>query len=200
MAASFPRVVQGFARWLSGFSKRTLWAIGSLGFGLAAGLGSGVYALNTIGLTAAASPKDWQEWVLSDGSTTLPYALGHFLAAGQVPPSRASRQFIRRVDDSGAALSGSCAVTLQGALPPARWWTLAATASNGKVGESRGVLSAGEAVLEANGQLRAQVSASPAAGNWIVPPGNGSYILVLTVHDAASVSAATLPPISQGGC
>jgi hypothetical protein len=192
--------VQTFLKWFSRFSTRTLWAAGSLGAGVALGLGSAVYGLNSIGLSNAASPKDWQEWDLAEDSTTLPYALGHFLTAGQVPPSRASRQFIRSVDDQGSALSGACVATLQGALPQARWWTLAAAANNGAIGDEQGVLSAGEAVLEANGQLRAQVSATPVSGNWITPPARGAFVLVLTLHDSAPITPAQLPTLTQGGC
>jgi hypothetical protein len=131
---------------------------------------------------------------------TLPYALGHFLALGQVPPTRTGRQFVRRTDDTGKALSASCIAVLTGVVPASRWWTLAAAAPDGEMDPARGVLSAGQAVLEANGQLIATVSDSPSPGNWLVPS-RSSYTLVLTLHDASGVvGGADLPTVTQTGC
>ncbi len=187
--------------WGSRFSSRTLWAAGSLVFGIAAGVGSAVVALNTVGLTAANAPNDWQEWNLSDDSLTLPYALGHFLNAGHVPPTKASRQFIRRVDDKGLSLDTACVTEVSGAIPAARWWTLAAAAPDGSIVSDRSVLSAGQAVLEANGKLLARVAASPAPGNWIVAPARGSFTLVLTIHDPSGpIVPSGLPSIARGDC
>lgn len=200
-AVTAREVVRNVTTWASRFSSRTLWAAGALLLGTVAGVGSAVVALNSVGLTAATKPGDWQEWNLSEESFTLPYALGHFLNAGRVPPTKASRQFIRRADDQGRALDGACTVEAQGTVPPARWWTLAAAASDGAIASDRHVLTAGQAILEANGKLIARISTSPAPGNWIVAPSRGAFVLVLTLHDpAVSVTLADMPSISQVGC
>jgi hypothetical protein len=187
--------------WGSGFSSRTIWAAGSILFGIGAGVGSAIISLNTIGLTQADAPTEWQEWNLAEDSLTLPYALGHFLNSGQVPPTKASRQFVRRVDDKGQGLSASCVIELSGVVPVARWWTLSAAAADGSVASDRNVLSAGQAIFEANGKLVARISAAPSPGNWISAPSRGAVVLVLTLHDpTAAITATDLPTLTQGGC
>ena len=195
-----PKLLRTFITWSARFSRRTVWAVGCLVLGLAAGLASAVYALGNIGLIEARTQNGWSEWNLSEKSLTLPYALGHFLALGQVPPTRTGRQFIRKTDDAGKLLSSSCVAVLSGVVPAARWWTLAATAPDGTIQPERGVLAAGQAVLEANGRLVATVSDEPSPGNWLVPA-RSTYMLVLTLHDTGEAGGTfDLPAVTQADC
>ncbi len=201
MAILVNRMMKPVLAWIAGFSRRTLWAVGSMLAGSIAGVASAVFALNSLGLSAGNTPNGWQEWNLAEHSATLPYALGHFLAAGQLPPAKSSRQFVRRVDDAGKGLAGDCATNIAGAMPVARWWTLSAAAGDGTAGQERGVLSAGQALLEANGQLRAVIATEPQPANWLAPPSGGSYMLVLTLHEPASaITAAALPGVTRSAC
>jgi hypothetical protein len=192
---------RGNVSWLSRFSQRTVWAVGSIIVGAAVGLASASYSLSQAGLGAPRTPNGWQEWNLAPESPLLPYALGHFLAAGQLPPSRSSRQFVRRTDDEGRKLNSSCPVLVSGPMPVVRWWTLAATANNGKAQDSGSYLDAGSAIRESTGKLIVTVAPLPQPGNWIAPATRGNFMLVLTLHDVAGeVTELDSLSISMGVC
>ncbi len=194
------RIFKSMTAWLARFSAGTLWAAGCLLIGGIAGVVSATVALNSIGLSDARL-SSWRSWSLEDDSLARPYALGHFLAQGQLPPSNASQQFVRMVDDTGRGLGGTCVIVIKGTLPAARWWTIAATSVNGSIANPRSVLSAAHAMREANGQLIVHISRDPSPGNWLMPPGNGAYVISLTLHDpVADVDGKQLPSVVQEGC
>ena len=169
--------------------------------GVALGVGSASYSLSVAGLNPPKQPQGWQEWNLNPDSTTLLYALGHFLTADQMPPPRNSQQFVRITDHAGAALKGECPVTISGTLPKSRWWTLEAATLNGKVKSRKSILDAGMAVLESDQRLVANIATEPQPGNWIVPASNGAYMLILTLHDPAIDTKDTnLPDVIAGKC
>jgi hypothetical protein len=169
--------------------------------GAGGGLATAVVALNSVGLSGNSDPANWQRWNLAEDSLSLPYALGHFLTAGQVPPTNASKQYVRRTDNTGKGLNASCTAVVAGVIPATRWWTLAATANNGTTTSKRGVLNAGQAVVDANGQLHVRIGREPMPGNWLVPPSNGAFMLVLTLHDPVTdIDIKLLPSVTLEGC
>ncbi len=187
--------------WVRGFSLRTVWAAGAVIVGVAAGVGSASYSLSVAGLNPPKQPHSWQEWNLDPDSSTLIYALGHFLAADQMPPSRTSQQFIRMTDRSGTLLKGECTVTVSGTLPKARWWTLEAATLNGKVKSRQSIIDAGMAVLEADQRLIAAIANEPRPGNWIASPSTGAYMLIFTLHDPAiGTTDDNLPDVKVETC
>jgi hypothetical protein len=186
---------------LGDLSQRTIWAVGAAGLGLAVGIGSAMYSLSVAGLMPPKQAQGWQEWNLDPESRTLPYALGHFLAADQMPPPRTSQQFVRKTDNDGKALRGDCAITIVGSLPTSRWWTLQSATLNGRIPNKQSIADMGTAVREADNSLVFKVSATPQPGNWMLPASNGSYMLVLTLHDTAvDTGDSKLLSVTTGDC
>jgi hypothetical protein len=163
------------------------------------GFASATFALSRAGLSDVQGQAGWQQWNLSAETSMQPYSLGRFLADGQLPPSNAQNEYFRSTDKDGKALRGDCRVTLKGKLPPARWWTIAAVTRSGQTASPASVISAAQAILEADGSIELTVNASPVPGNWITPP-PGGYSLVVTLNEMTETTALALPIITQEGC
>ncbi len=166
--------------------------------GVLLGVVSAMNALGSVGLKPVAPTSKWSEWQLNGASTTLVYSLGHFLGDGQLPPPKSARYFVRSLDEDGNSLRVDCIYVVEGKVTPARWWTMsvapAATAA------PRSELSAGEAVLSQDGNLKVTISARPAPGNWIVPAGSGSLALHFIVNEPVLGQDVVLPTITKSGC
>jgi hypothetical protein len=109
-------------------------------------------------------------------------------------PPKSVLYFVRNVDDDGNSLRSDCIVTVEGPAIPARWWALSS-------GDQRGaVLSAGEAVLDSKGQLKATISRHPSPGNWIVPPDSSSYTLSYILSEPSKAAEIDLPHVKRIGC
>jgi hypothetical protein len=169
--------------------------------GVVIGLFSAFSALGSMGLKQVQNGNGWQEWRLGENERLLPYALGHFQAAGQVPPPKSSRFFVRSADENGSALYGDCVYVFSGQNIPARWWTI--SASNGSNPNVNAVLTAGQAVADADGQLIINISRHPEPGNWIAPPDSGAFVLNFVLSEPAlptDGSALPLPTLKKTGC
>ena len=117
---------------------------------------------------------------------------------GQVPPPRGSRYLMRLLDDEGQSLRGDCVVSIEGKMPAARWWFIAAND-----GTTRTTLDAGMAVREASGDYVIAVSSNPVPGNWLAPPGSGSYelnLVLLGVDSDDAQAGVPLPRVKRLGC
>jgi hypothetical protein len=175
------------------FRFSTLYVLAGLGLGIFTGL----RALDSTGLENVKGGNGWQEWRLSESDRLLPYSLGHFLSAGQVPPPRATHFYVRYTDDDGNILSSDCIFKIDGPAIAARWWSLRAG------DEVQSTLSAGQAVLTASGQLDAVISRHPMPGNWILPTSSGTYVLSYVISEPAKAKDATaliLPSVKRVGC
>jgi hypothetical protein len=162
--------------------------------GIIFGWASAMQGLNSAGLQSVKNGNGWQEWQVSGHDRMLPYSLGHFLGEGQLPPPKSVRYYQRSVDDDGNTLRGDCAFLIEGKIPPARWWSIAAGRSQ------NASLSAGLAVLEKNNNFKAVASRLPASGNWIVPEDQSSYTLTYVLSEVASDVAVELPHVKKMGC
>jgi hypothetical protein len=165
------------------------------------GLGFGVYtamrALESAGLESVEGAAGWQEWRLSENDRSLPYALGHFLSSGQVPPAKDARYFVRQLDDDGKLLSSNCSFKIDGPEISSRWWTL-------RAGEDKAsVISAGQAIISETGQLLATVSPHPAPGNWLLPSQESNFTLTYVINGPAKTkndAPLVLPSVKKVGC
>lgn len=175
------------------FSSSAFAILGGLGLGII----TAVYALSSIGLRPVADSQGWQEWRLGKNDRALPYSLGHFLNAGQVPPPKAVRYYVRERDDDGNVLSSDCIFEISGPSIPARWWSLS-------VGEAEAsVLSAGQAMLDSAGNLKAVVSRHPMPGNWITPLNSSSFTLTYIISEPLKQkndASLILPHVKKVGC
>jgi hypothetical protein len=169
--------------------------------GIAIGLGSAAVRLSDAGSIAVPGNNAWAELDPASGNDVLPYSIGRYLGSGQVPPSVTIRQFKRTRDEEGNALRGDCAYVLEGKVPPARWWTLAATDEEGRVVGDQSVIVAGQAFRDAEGMMRVSFAPWPVSGNW-VHVGSGTYSLMLSLHDGQDEDETplTLPVVRKGRC
>lgn len=126
-------------------------------------------------------------------------ALGH--AEGLV--------FIARRDAEGDALRFECDYRIEGALPPARFWTLHARDADGRVvvpdSDRAAALHSYALLRQPDNTVVTTVSRHPAPGNWLAVKGEGPYSLVLTLYDTAIASSARiaeveLPRLVREGC
>jgi hypothetical protein len=165
--------------------------------GLSIGVYTAMRALETTGLENVEGAKGWQEWRLGENERSLPYALGHFLSAGQVPPSKAARYFVRRYDDEGNLLSGDCNFKVDGPEISSRWWSL-------RAGEEKAaIISAGQAIISEAGQFVATISPRPAPGNWLQPPKGTNFTLTYVINGPAKTkndAPLILPTVKKVGC
>ncbi|MFC7053848.1 DUF1214 domain-containing protein [Hansschlegelia quercus] len=100
--------------------------------------------------------------------------------------------FMAATDDEGRPLEAACDYALEGALPPARLWTIAAFDPQGrrlsKPGEEPALTSA-NAARTVGAPLALTLSREPAPGNWMQLHGAGAFRLRLTFYDTALGSA-----------
>jgi hypothetical protein len=165
------------------------------------GMGLGIYtamrALDTTGMQSVYGNAGWQEWRLGENDRTLPYALGHFLGAGKVPPPKSARYFVRSLDDDGNSLVSDCVFKIEGPEIAARWWSLRAG------DEKNSTLNAGQAIITATGRLNAVVSQHPLPGNWLTPPDTSRFTLTYVISEPAKTkddAALVLPSVKKAGC
>ena len=166
--------------------------------GVVLGVISAINALGSVGLKPVAPTSKWSEWQLNGASTTLVYALGHFLGDGQLPPPKSARYFVRNTDEDGNRLRADCIYVVEGKITPARWWTMSAAAAGTEAPKSE--LSAGEAILSQDNTLKLTISARPAPGNWIVPADSGGLALRFIVNEPVLGQDISLPTITKSGC
>lgn len=166
--------------------------------GVAVGLASAIYSLDGFGMKPAAENSDWQEWRFSANDKLQPYALGHFQSAGRVPPPSSTHYFTRSTDDDGNSLRGDCVFILRGPTIPSRWWSLSAGDTNNLSADA--ILSAGKAILDADGQLEVNIARQPMPGNWVRPDSTGNYNLIYVVSEPEQDAKLVLPQVKKGGC
>jgi hypothetical protein len=181
--------------------RKLIYAALAVFGGIAIGLGSAVMRLADAGSVAVPGNDAWLELDPASANDVLPYSLGRYLGSGQVPPSFTIRQFARTRDEDGNSLRGDCAYVLEGKIPPARWWTLAATDGDGRAVSPNSVIVAGQAFRDTEGTMRVTFAPWPVAGNWVHVE-SGTYSLILALHDSQDdeEKPVVLPVVRKGRC
>ncbi|WP_026618651.1 hypothetical protein M728_000731 [Ensifer sp. WSM1721] len=176
----------------------------------AGGIASALWALQaTVGFGSIAIGP-WVAFPEAQTVTADPYAKAHRARAGELLYGGAEGlMFTAATDDSGARLSAACSYDISGITPPARFWTLYATTSDGAT------LRPGPEVPSAinswtvlrGSDSRFVIHASPAAqpGNWLAIRHRGNFQLVLTLLDTPTAGSSGLidlamPNIVKTGC
>jgi hypothetical protein len=181
--------------------QKVVTALLAIAIGIGGGYASAAYSLRSAAERGVPGNTHWKELDASEELGLLPYAAGRFLANGQLPPPVSVRQFFRRADEDGSTLRGDCAYVLEGKVPPARWWTVAATDSSLRSLNANTVAVAGQTFAAADTSMRIIFSPSPAPGNWIKVP-DQTYQLVMTLHDPTDEQDTdlALPTVRKGRC
>ncbi len=129
----------------------------------------------------------WKTWVAAGTRNSDPYTRARFLTAGKLAVSRFEAiEFEARNDDEGRQLQARCSYTLSGRMPSSRWWSLSgheSTSSAVTEATSGGLLTSLDAIYDQDNRLKVAVAQDPQAGNWLVPPGSGSFVLVLRLYN-----------------
>jgi hypothetical protein len=166
-----------------------------LAAGLAFGLLSARFMMDTVSTGANADTGKWTEINLAGDSLNSTYLAGHFLRRGQVPPPNGVRFFVRDSDDDGNRLRGDCVTLMEGEIPSSRWWFVSADD-----GAARNGLDAGQVVREGDGQINISISTAPVPGNWLVPPSAGRFQVQLVLQGVLAEQPLKLPGVKRLWC
>lgn len=145
------------------------------------------------------------------GSTAVdPFARARLARSGELPlGSGDAITFLAQTDDSGLPLDGRCEVTLSGATPQARYWTLTLYDLQGNlVGNAldRHGFTSAEIVRSTDGRFHIVIFPRARPLNWLPSGGVERYMLALRLYDTALGVAshvgpeATMPAIARGRC
>jgi hypothetical protein len=155
--------------------------------GCVAGVASAYAVMGS--LDAGEGPwRDRQAGVVSGN----PYALARQLLTGRLPAPAPAAEFEYARDEDGAALDPDCTYLIEGKVPAALWWSLAAGSGGG--GRRPSSIASGEAVAEQDGTVRIRVSPEPQPGNWIAPPSAGPFVIRLALFRQGRETGETRPP------
>lgn len=151
----------------------------------------------------------WSSWTPAGASAVDPYTRAHFLTRGKLPLSRFEAiEFEATRSQDGEPFEQECAYRLEGKMPLVRWWSLGAYSGSGQPVEAAlpdAAVTSEDVVYEADGSIKIVVSRTPAAGNWLRPPAEDGYRLILRLYNPASVVgsngyAGALLSVARGAC
>lgn len=181
-------------------------------------LALGIGAVTGLGLTAASVGRGTGAgtlrigpWLASPKAGTTdadPYARAVSARLGTLPIALADGlALIADSDSAGAAIDGRCTYLIAGTMPPARYWTLAAAASDYQpvVADSvRQVFTSYEIVRHGDRPLDILLAPEARPGNWLPSGGAPDVRLILRLYDtpiATTISSGTvLPTITRVSC
>lgn len=152
----------------------------------------------------------WTAWPKTGTVDADPYARASIARTGRLPIALGDGvTFLTRHDDNGRVLDGRCAVTLSGATPAARFWTLTLYNPEGELvpnATRRHGFTSQEIVRRADGSFEIVVSPRANPGNWLPTGGIEHYILALRFYDT-SVGVSTkegrevpMPAVNTRNC
>ncbi|MEW9806825.1 DUF1214 domain-containing protein [Mesorhizobium sp. ZMM04-5] len=168
------------------------------------------YALKANEGFGAVTIGSWTAYPYVGTADADPYSRARASREGLLALGRAEGlAFTATADADGAPLRRECTYSIEGAVPPARFWTLYASDPSGAVihGGSRraGALHSFQLLRLADNAIAISAGRHPAPGNWLALSGSGPMTFVLTFFDtpiASSSGAAdvVLPSIIMVGC
>jgi hypothetical protein len=174
------------------------------------GLGGTYLALNQGAAFGAVRIGAWTAWPKIGTTDVDPYARAVIARTGQLPiGSGDGIAFFARHDDSGRLLDGRCDVTVSGATPPARFWTLTLYDPDGRLipnSLNRYGFTSQEIVRRSDGTFEIAIAPRARSGNWLPTGGIDRYVLLMRFYDAPVAVAtrtsreAPMPTIAQGAC
>lgn len=174
------------------------------------GAGSVWYALSAPDGVGAFTVGAWTAYPDLGSPDADPYSKARVAREGLLALGRAEGlAFAATHDSTGATLDRACAYSVEGPLPPARFWTLfAADASLTPLpafGERPAALSSQQVLRLAGNSVSVTVGRHAAPGNWIASSGDGALVLVLTLYDTSiagttGMSDVVLPQVIRGAC
>lgn len=139
-----------------------------------------------------------------------PYEIAAAARSGEAPLAYGDGlAFTAAADDQGRPLDASCDYELEGDLPPARLWTLAAFAPDGRrFSPASGdlALTSAAAVRGLDRTLKISVSRKARPGNWAPLEGTGRFVLRLSLYETTlgtpleRANPSSLFSVRRGAC
>jgi len=168
--------------------------------GALAGYVSAQQSLGRAGLVPVANELRWQQARVNPKDPYTVYAIGHFSADGFLPPPATSLFYLRNTDEDGNTLRAECAYTFAGAAPQSRWWSV-------RIGNSLDAvttLTAGDAILSGDDQLKIGIARRPTPGNWLAMPQVSNLQVTLVMNEpyplAKNAKTTPLPTVQKVEC
>lgn len=190
--------------------KNALQILFALALAIGGGVGSLWYVLDVQNGAGAIRIGQWTAFPDIGTREADPYSKARVARAGVLALGRTEGlAFVAERDSGGEALRRECAYTIEGDLPPARFWTLyAADQSLDVIHTDKprpAALQSHQVLRQADNTAVISVGSRPHPGNWLFVQGVGTMYLVLTFYDtpiasSTGLSDVTLPRIVKGGC
>ena len=176
--------------------------------GVVLGLLATIASLDLDSRGVAAGP--WRTTPREGSDQVDPYGLAANARAGLLPLGDSEGlSFVARTDDRGGTLDGACDYTLEGPMPPARFWTLSLLDPAGFPVEDpakRYGFTSAEVLRLDKAPVAIVVSPQARAGNWLPTGAKRRFVLMLRLYDtgltAGGIDFGTLrmPTIERGAC
>ena len=178
--------------------------------GLLIGLGVTFAALrNGVGFGAVRAGP-WTAWPKVGAANIDPYQRAALTRSGEIPLGASEGvSFLAQNDSAGNRLDGACDYTVSGQTPQARYWTLTAMTSEGRLFANpahRNGFTSSEILRAADGGFSIALSTNARPGNWLPLAYRKDFILVLRLYEtefsagALAFEPANLPVIVKGFC
>lgn len=190
--------------------KTALLVIITLTVAVGGGAASVWFALQAREGVGAVTIGGWTAYPDIGTPESDPYTSARVARQGLLALGRAEGLgFIAQRDSNGDFLQRECRYVLEGAVPPARFWTLYAADETGSAvfveGQRGNGLHSFEAVRLADDTLVISVGGRASPGNWLRVSGTGRMLLVLTLYDtpiasSTGVADVELPQVIKAGC
>lgn len=168
------------------------------------------YMLNAKESVGAVTIGRWTAFPEIGTPDADPYAKARIAREGVLALGRAEGlTFVAQRDSAGDRLDRQCRYTVEGPVPPARFWTIyAADASEAIIETDKlrpSALHSYQLLRRPDNSVAISVSANPSPGNWLALSGAGAMSLVLTFYDtpiasSTGVADIVLPDIINAGC
>lgn len=138
-----------------------------------------------------------------------PYSKAILVRSGELPLGGGEGlTLVAERDSDGRALSTLCTYAIAGDVPPARFWTLTASTSDGRLIDNpsrRFGFTSSEIVRSADGKINLFASPVAQAGNWIPLAGAEPLRLTLRLYDTPLANEsggvqAVWPAITRQQC
>jgi len=182
----------------------------ALAIAFGGGIWSTLVALDaTVGF-GAIKLGPWEAFPEVQTAKADPYAKSHRANAGKlIYASAEGLVFTAATDETGARLSGNCSYRLTGHTPPARFWTLFASAPGTAPPSARSdlprALNSRIVLRDEEGSFDIAISSAARPGNWLAVPAAGSFRLTLTLFDTPTAGSSglidlTMPRLEKTGC
>ncbi|MEQ1407592.1 DUF1214 domain-containing protein [Neorhizobium sp. Rsf11] len=182
----------------------------ALAIAFGGGIWSTLMALDaTVGF-GAIKLGPWEAFPEVQTAKADPYAKSHRANAGKlIYASAEGLVFTAATDETGARLSGNCSYRLTGHTPPARFWTLFASAPGAAPPSARSdlprALNSRIVLRDEDGSFDIAISSTARPGNWLAVPAPGSFRLTLTLFDTPTAGSSglidlTMPRVEKIGC